>query len=424
MAMEGSRFVVVGRRPLVGTVAVRGAKNAALKTMAASLLFSDQVVIENVPLVEDVFRMSELLRDIGSAVEVREHQFRIIPMITRTALSGEIAKRIRASVVLIGPLLARMGRVTFSHPGGCVIGKRPIDLFLEGWEAMGVRISAGAAGYDLDARELHGAEFTFRTISVTGTEALLMTAVLASGRTVLSNAACEPEIPALADFLNACGARIAGAGSSTITIDGTGGVLLAAAGRCIKTIPDRIETGTFLAIGALLGNPITITECIPEHVAVPLQLLHAMGVPIETGADWIRVRRSTVLTSIDIKTREYPGFPTDLQAPFVVLLTQAAGEGLVFETVFEGRLSYIDDLNRMGARITLCDPHRVIVHGPTPLRGREIESPDIRAGLAFLLAALTAEGQSTVHNIYQIDRGYEKIEERLNTLGAEVRRMA
>lgn len=417
-------FTIQGEKPLQGTIRVNGAKNAVLKSLAASILFKDKVKIENVPQIEDVFRTIELLRDLGANVEKKQRTLRVITKnLGKTSLCPEIAKRLRASIVLIGPLLGKMGSAFFPHPGGCVIGKRPIDLFLEGWKCMGATIRETKKGYSIQAKKLRGCDFTFRNISVTGTETLMMTAVLAEGETILKNAASEPEIPALADFLNKCGAKIEGAGTSTIKIQGTGGKPLEAKGKSIRTIPDRIEAGSFLVLGALLGKPLKITNCNPEHLAVPIQTLQNAGVPIRMGKDWLEVSKPATLKSLDIKTREYPGFPTDLQSLFVVLMTQAEGESTVHETVFEGRLNYAEDLNRMGARVTIWDPTRALVHGPTPLNGREIETPDIRAGLAFLIATLIAKGESRLNNIYQIDRGYERIEERLNKLGADIKRI-
>ncbi|MAF79473.1 UDP-N-acetylglucosamine 1-carboxyvinyltransferase [bacterium] len=420
----GAHFIVQGGKSLKGTIHVNGAKNAVLKSLAATILFEDTVRIENVPLIEDVFRAVELLEDLGIEVERKNRTIKIkTKNLHKTNLDINIARSLRASIVMIGPILAREKKAFFPHPGGCVIGKRPINLFLEGWKCMGAECRETKRGYTLKAKKLKGCEFIFRNISVTGTETLMMTAVLAEGTTTLRNAACEPEITALAEFLNRCGAHIEGAGTHTIKITGTGGKLLQTRRKAIKTIPDRIEAGSFLALGALLGRPLKVTGCDPEHLSVPLQILQEAGVPIRKGKDWIQVSKSRKLKSLDLKTREYPGLPTDLQSLFVILMTQAEGQSMVHETVFEGRLNYIEELNRMGARITMCDPHRALIHGPTRLRAREIESTDIRAGLAFLIGAMIAKGESRVNNIYQIDRGYEHIEERLIKLGAQIQRI-
>ncbi|MBI4087584.1 MAG: UDP-N-acetylglucosamine 1-carboxyvinyltransferase [Candidatus Liptonbacteria bacterium] len=418
------KFVVEGGKTLQGEIEVRGAKNSVMKAMACSLLFDEPVVLENVPLIEDVFRMAELLENLGAKVEkTGERSFRLDPSAAEgTDLRKEIAKRLRASIVIAGPLLARNKKVSSPHPGGCVIGKRPIDLFLDGWRAMGANVTDGEAGFEVEAEKLKGTDFTFRVVSVTGTETLMMTAVLADGKTVLRNAAMEPEIPALAKFLNDSGAEISGAGTPTVEIVGTGGRLLRAKSP-FRIIPDRIEAGSFLILGAALGRNVKIKNCNPEHLASVIATLISAGVPIGIGRDWISVSRPPKISALDVKTKEYPGFPTDLQAPITALMTQAEGESKIVETIFENRFGYIEDLKRMGANIILCDPQRILVKGPTELRGREIESPDLRAGLAFVIAALLAKGGSVVSNVYQIDRGYEKIDERLRLLGAEIKRV-
>lgn len=403
---------------------MRGAKNLALKALASSLLFRGPVTIRNVPLIEDVFRLNELIRNVGAHIEnIAERKIRVDP---RTAigyrLKKDIAERLRASIVLAGPLLARNKKVLFPHPGGCVIGRRPVDIFLDGWRALGASVKKKGDYFNVTASKLKGADFTFRKVSVTATETLMMTAVLATGKTILRNVACEPEIPALAEFLNRCGAKIRGAGTPFMEIVGTAGRLLNPKGP-LDVIPDRIEAGSFLILGALAGRGIKIKNCNPAHLSVLIATLRSAGVPIRVGPDWLWVGEPREVKSVDIQTREYPGFPTDLQAPYVVFMTQAKGQGMVFETVFEGRLNYIEDLNRMGANIVMCDPHRILVYGPTPLRGREVESPDIRAGLAFVIAALIAKGDSEIRNAYQIDRGYENIDERLRRLGADIKRI-
>ena len=418
------KFIIRGGKKLSGTIPVMGAKNSVLKAMAAAFLFSGPVRITNIPLIEDVFRMSELIASLGATVKKSGRKAITIDagkISGGTKFKKEIADKLRASIVLAGPLLARAGKVSFPYPGGCVIGRRPIDIFLDGWRAMGAKVEEKKNGFEISARGLRGADFAFRVVNVTGTETLMMSAVLAKGKTILRNAACEPEIPALADFLNASGAKIKGAGTSTIEITGTGGRLLKAK-RAFQVIPDRIEAGSFLILGAALGKNVKVAGCEPEHLTAILTALKDAGAHLEIHEDWISVRRPKIIKAADIKTREYPGFPTDLQAPFVALMTQAAGESMIFETIFEGRLAYLDDLKRMGARVILCDPHRVLINGPAKLRGREIESPDLRAGLAFIIAALLAKGESVISNVYQIDRGYERIDERLRKLGAEVKR--
>ncbi len=428
------KFVIAGGRKLQGEIEVRGAKNSVIKAMAASLLFDGPITITNAPLIEDVFRMSELLENLGVKIEnfppgedslLAEgiRKLKLDPTNANgTVLKKDIAERLRASIVIAGPLLARNKKVSFPHPGGCVIGKRPIDIFLSGWTAMGASVEESGDDFKIEARKLKWVDFTFRVVSVTGTETLMMTATLADGKTILRNAAMEPEIPALANFLNDSGADIKGAGTPIIEITGTGGRLLRAQ-KPFVVIPDRIEAGSFLILGAALGRNLKIKNCNPEHIASLITILISAGVPVGIGRDWVSVSRPEKIKPIDVKTKEYPGFPTDLQAPFTVLMTQAEGESNIFETIFENRFGYIEDLKRMGANIILRDPQKILVKGPAELHGQEIESPDLRAGLAFVIAALLAKGESVVSNVYQIDRGYEKIDERLRSLGAEIKRV-
>lgn len=417
-------FFIKPARRLEGTIPVRGAKNSITKALAASLLFRTPFLIDNVPHIADYEQMESLLVSAGVAVErVGERRVRLTPPKNpASVLNPAVAQSFRSSIVLIGPLLARTGRVEFPYPGGCVIGKRPIDLFLDGFAKMGTLVREENGVFTLSAKKLIGADIFFRKVSVTATETLMMAAVLARGKTVLSNAAREPEIFALARFLNLCGARISGAGTSTITI--MGGAKLDGARRVFWTVPDRVEAGSFAILAALRGKNMRITECVPEHLAGLLATLREAGVSVERRKSWIEITSPKRLSPVNIQTREYPGFATDFQSPFMVLLTQAFGISTVFETVYEERLEYTRDLNRMGANIMLCDPHRAIVIGPTPLYGRVVESPDLRAGLAFVLAALIAKGPSTIQHIYHIDRGYERIEERLCAIGADVARRA
>jgi UDP-N-acetylglucosamine 1-carboxyvinyltransferase len=415
-----------GSRTLSGTIRIAGAKNAALKALAASVLFRDPLRFTNMPDIEDVHRISELLSSMGATIERKGSVLTVDTEGLHTyELTSDIAKRLRSSIVASGPILARMGRVSFPHPGGCVIGERPIDLFLEGFTKMGATVTLRGKTYEVVAEggKLRGAEIFFRTPTVTGTETFMMAAVLAEGVTVLKNAAMEPEIAWLAEILNACGARIAGAGTSTITIKG--GKQLSAKGHSFAILPDRIEAGSFLILGALAAKELTITHCVPEHLEALIEMLEFAGVEVKRAKQSLsvsaRVQKSPP-RSIPVKTHEYPGFPTDLQAPMTVFLTQSKGENIVFETIFEGRLNFTEGLNRMGAQITMMDPHRVLVKGPTPLRGKRLESPDLRAGLAFIIAAIIAEGTSEIFNVYYVDRGYEHVEERLRSIGVQIER--
>ncbi len=406
--MPKSKFIVeglAGKKTLRGTIAVGGAKNAATKVLAATVLFDDEVPLQNLPQIEDVKRMQELL--VGG-----------LPV-----LKKEIAERMRSSVVLTGPVLARYGSVTFPFPGGCVLGERPIDLFLNGFRAMGAQVTEEGDLFRVSGA-LKGAYITFPIVSVTATETLMMAATLAAGQTVLENAAMEPEIPVLAAYLNACGARIAGAGTPTITIDGTAGTLLHASGKPFVVPPDRIEAGSFVLLASLVGEDVTVTDCEPGHMGALLTLLRQAGVTLEVGKDFVRVKKGGPYKSVAVRTHEYPGFPTDLQAPMAVFLSQAQGEATILETIFDGRFRYVDDLVRMGADITVKNPHRILVRGPRALTDKRLESPDLRAGLAYILAAAVAEGTSTIDNAYVIDRGYFAIEERLQKLGLNIKREA
>ena len=415
------KFIIQGGRKLSGEIKVNGAKNFALKVLAASLLTDQKWTVSNVPQIEDIFRILELLKGVGAEIENGSKGVYTVRAknIQASYLDSDIASRLKGSILMTGPLLARCGSAVFPRPGGCVIGQRPRDIFLDGFEAFGVKIKENKEGYRLTARgRLKGINFIFPIISVTATETMLLTAVLAKGETFLRNAACEPEIIALADFLNKCGAKIKGAGTPFIKIEG---VSRLSKGSC-RIIPDRIEAGSFVLLGLSVGGTIKVANLNPDHLDVLWSLLKKAGANLKIGKDFVLVNPSPRLKAVDLKTHEYPGFPTDLQAPFTVLMTQAKGISLIHETIFEGRLFYADILKQMGANIIMCDPHRVIIQGPTKLYGRRLISPDIRAGMALVSAALSARGESVIENIYQIDRGYEKIEKRLRGLGAEIRR--
>ncbi len=409
---------------LEGSIQVAGAKNAVLKAMAAALLYKNTLRLSNVPDILDVGVMADILKALGADVAHTEDTLEMSTgNVHAHAIPGELMSALRASIVLAAPLLARFGEVTFSHPGGDVIGERPIDLFLETFRAMGAEISGASGEYRVHTPtgKLRGAELFFRIQSVTGTEAAMLAGVLAEGTTVIKNAALEPEIVWLADLLNASGAHIIGAGTPTITIEG--GAMLEAPQEPVSVIPDRIEAGSFLMLGALAAHDIRIERCVPAHLEAPIHLLRAAGASIEVGTDFLRVR-ATPLSPASVKTHEYPGYPTDLMAPIVTLLTQAKGESRVFETIWDNRLAFVDVLRVMGARITTMDPHRILIHGPTPLVGKKVESPDIRAGLAYVLAGAIAEGVTEISNIHHIDRGYGHIALRLKRIGMKIDRIA
>ena len=415
------KFLIKGSQSLKGNIRVNGAKNSALKVLAACLLTDEEWKVSNVPQIEDIFNLIELLESLG--VEIKNGSKGIYQLkaknIKADSLRLDIAQKLKGSILTIGPLLARCGETLFPQSGGCVIGQRPRDIFLSGFEAFGARIKENKEGYHLTTKGLKGTKFIFPLVSVTATETMILTAILAKGKTVLKNAACEPEIVSLVDFLNKCGAKIKGAGTPFIEIEGVNSLK----GGQHEIMPDRIEAGSFVILGAAANSPIKVTGLNPDHLDVLWFLLDKAGVNLEIGKDFVKVKPGFKLKAVNLKTHEYPGFPTDLQAPFTVLMTQAKGISLIHETIFEGRLFYTDSLNQMGANIILCDPHRAIINGPSKLFARRLISPDIRAGIALVIAALIAKGESVIENVIQIDRGYERIEERLQKLGADIKRI-
>ncbi len=429
---ENKDFFVIeglsGKKKLHGKITVNGSKNAVLPAMASALLFDGPLTLTNAPTTEDVKRMGELMKKMQNRVLHKGKRVIILDSrnAKKTILEKEISKRFRASIILIGPTLARFGQVSFPHPGGCVIGARPIDLFIDGFQKMGASFSEKDGMYTLKTKgeKLVGAEITFKLQSVTATETFMFAAVLAKGKTILNNVALEPEVTSIAEYLVQCGANISGIGTTTMIIEG--GYLLKTKVDPFEIIPDRIEAGSFLVLGALSASKLTIEKCDPKHLVIPIEIFREAGVDIETGQDFIIVKpgKVGVCDTLSVRTHEYPGFPTDLQAPFTVFATQSCVEGTVFETIFEGRLNYTEDLIKMGANIKMWDAHHITVKGPTLLKGKNMEGPDIRAGIAFIIAAIAAEGQSTIHNAYIIDRGYEQIEKRIRKIGVNIRRVA
>ncbi len=408
---------------LEGAIRVAGAKNAVLKAMAASVLYRTPLSLTNVPGILDVQALCSILETLGASISRDGHALTIDASgMSGSSIPASMMSALRASIVLAGPLLARFGQVIFSHPGGDIIGERPIDLFLETFTAMGAEVvnDDGSYGVRVQGGRLKGADLFFRIQSVTGTETAMLAAVLADGVTTIRNAAMEPEIVWLADMLNASGASIAGAGTTTITV--TGGTELLRAPESFAVVPDRIEAGSFLILGCLAAKDLRIESCMPEHLEAVVRLLRQAGADIETGPTSLRVKAAP-LAPMSIKTHEYPGYPTDLMAPMVTLLTQVPGESRVFETIWDNRLQFVEVLRVMGADITTMDPHRVLIKGPRALKARSMESPDVRAGLAFLIAAAVAQGTSDISNIHHIDRGYENIAERLRGVGMRIERI-
>ncbi len=417
------KFIIHGQKPLQGEIKVGGAKNFALKIIPATILSGEETTITNLPEIEDVKRSLEIFTDLGGIAKQNNDASLTLslPKINKTTLEAKFANKLRASIMFVAPLLARGGEVLFPHPGGCVIGAglRPIDLFIESFKAMGAKVEVKDNYYHLTAKKLQSCSYFFTTISVTATESLIMAAVLATGTSILKNCAMEPEIIALAEYLNQCGAKISGAGTPTITIEGVDKLNPGQ----VKIIPDRIETGTFAILAAATRSPLLIKNCQPEHIESLLSIFKKLGINFEVGSDWLKIISvPEKLPAYNLQTHEYPGFPTDLQSPFTVLMTQATGTSLIHETIYDRRLLFTDMLTQMGANITMCDPHRVVIQGPTALRGRSLTSPDLRAGISMIIAGALASGTTEIDNIYQIERGYEKIDERLRSIGLDISR--
>ena len=422
------KFVVRGGNPLVGTVRVSGAKNSALPCMAAAILTEDKVTLENIPQVQDIETERKLLASMGAEVELGYGRAQHRTTISCKTLSDpvakyEIVKTMRASSLVLGPLLARCGMARVAMPGGCAIGGRPIDLHLKGLEKMGAVITQ-EHGY-LEARvnpetgRLKGAHLIFDKITVTGTEDLLMAAVLADGETLMENCAREPEVTDLAALLTAMGAKIEGAGTATIRVKG----VTKLHGALHRINPDRIEAGTFLVAGAITGGDLIVANCNPAHLGAVIGKLQESGARVDIlGHDSIRVRADGDLKATDISTQEYPGFPTDMQAQYMALATQSEGVSQVRENIFENRFMHVQELVRMGANIAV-DGRTATVRGRTQLSSAAVMCSDLRASASLVLAALVAEGESILDRVYHMDRGYERIEEKLRGVGAQIRRL-
>lgn len=414
-------IVIEGQRPLVGEVEVGGAKNAALPIMAATLLTPDECWLENVPYIEDIRNMMRVLHHLGVAARFEgPNCLRIkATRISKSYISKELAQKMRASFLVAGPLLARFGQAEAPHPGGCAIGNRPVSVDLAGFQAMGGVITSGDEGYTIKAPRLKAQRLILDYPSHTGTENLLMAACLAEGTTIIENASVEPEVVDLASFLCAMGARISGAGTSVIHVDGTHRLH----GAAYRVMPDRMEAGTF-ALGALItGGDVTMDGAVAPYLGALTNKMRDAGAVVETSREYYRVRAPHPLTSVDVQTYPYPGFPTDLQAPFATVMTQARGTCAVHETMFDGRLLYVAELRRMGARIDLSSGRTAIIHGPTPLTGTSVTALDIRSGAAMVLAGLAAKGTTHIDNVVYIDRGYENLEAKLRLLGASITRV-
>ena len=430
---------ISGGRPLQGRIIIGGAKNAALPLMCAALLTPEKVTLDNVPYLADITTMAKLLVQHGASLSLRDtspgtlfgtdmpgHYSRELSLtcdtINNTMAPYELVSTMRASILVLGPLLAREGRAQVSLPGGCAIGARPVDLHLKAMEALGATITL-EEGYVLAVAPeggLIGGDVHFEKVSVGATENILMAATLANGTTTIHNAACEPEITDLAQMLVSMGADISGIGTTTLTIRGVN----ALSGTNYRIIPDRIETGTFLCAVGMVGGELELMDTRADTLTAVIDTIRAIGVTIEEREDSILVSRdpSVPLKPLDITTAPFPDFPTDMQAQLMTLLTQAEGDSILCETIFENRFMHVPELSRMGARVTI-DGHCATVHGITPLKGAPVMATDLRASVSLVIAALAAEGDSTIQRIYHLDRGYERLEEKLGLCGADIRRI-
>jgi UDP-N-acetylglucosamine 1-carboxyvinyltransferase len=425
------KFRITGGRPLEGRVVISGAKNAALPALTAALLTDQRVVLHNIPRVRDISTLRSLLEDLGvdssvtheahgNRMEIEAHQ------LLNPLAPYELVKQMRASVLVLGPLVARFGQARVSLPGGCAIGVRPINLHLKGLEKLGASISFDHGYVNARANGLRGTDFYFDTVSVTGTENLMMAATLADGITVLENAAREPEVQDLANLLNKMGADIEGAGTHKIRIRGVSRLH----GAEHTIIPDRIEAGTFLIAAVITGGELLVEGCNPEHLTAVLAKLDELGVPVvrregsgSNGRHALMVKAGGKLRALDVTTQEYPGFPTDMQAQYMTLMTQGEGSSVITETIFENRFMHALELARMGADITV-NGRRAVVRGRTALSGAKIQASDLRASASLVLAGLAAEGETLIDRVYHIDRGYERIEEKLTQVGAKIARIS
>jgi len=413
------RIVVEGSRILKGDVTISGSKNAALPILMSSLLTDDWCTYKNVPVLKDIESAILLLETMGAKIETDGNTVRINASgVQNHEAPYELVRKMRASVLVLGPLVARLKKARVSLPGGCAIGARPINLHLKGLASLGAEIDLKEGYVEATADTLRGAEIYFDTITVTGTENLMMAAVLAEGETILRNTAREPEVVALADILNMMGANIKGAGTSVMTIQGVSALRPVEA----SIIPDRIETGTFMVAAALTKGDIQIKNCRPDHLESVINKLKQTDALVETGDDWIRVKGVDDILSADVKTIPYPGFPTDMQAQFMVLMSVAKGLSIISETIFENRFMHVSELKRMGANITLSG-NSAMIKGVPALSGAPVMATDLRASVSLILAGLVAKGKTEVNRVYHLDRGYEAIEKKFEKLGANIKRV-
>lgn len=413
-----AKLVIHGGKPLHGRVEIRGMKNAATKLVAACLLTAEECVLRNMPRVRDVLRMVELVASLGAEVHWDdEHTLRIRAKdISPTALDTAAVKSMRSSIALMGPLVARLHEIELPEPGGDNIGRRPLDTILFGLEALGATVERTNQAFILRAKALKPATIILPEFSVSATENILMAAALTPERTVIKLAAMEPSVQELVAFLNKMGAVVKEIGTHTLSIFGNPKL----GGADHTVAPDNLEVGTFAVAAAATRGTLTIGPVVPLHMESTVEKLKSIGVPVKLGKDTLEVGRAKNLRSFKLQTMPFPGFPTDLQAPFSVLATQCDGTSLIHDPLFEGRMGHINEMVKMGANATICDPHRVLVTGPTPLIGREMPSLDIRAGATLVLAGLVASGETVIHDVEILDRGYEDLAGRLASLGADI----
>lgn len=403
-----------------GQVRVSGSKNAVLPIIAASLLTNEPVELTNVPDIEDIATMEHILHFLGVETDFEGNTMKIHAKgVANVEIEHELVSKLRASILLLGPLLARNGEVRLAFPGGCVIGKRPIEAHLFALEELGAEVVEDHEIIHLIADKLVGSKFTMSEASVTGTENAIMAAVLAKGDTVIRLAASEPHVQDLCIFLNSMGAKIEGVGTHKLKIKGVKKLK----GTKHRITSDYLEAGTLVIAAAITGGSVDILDVNPSHLDIFWQKLREVGVIFELGEDMVRVQPSPHLKAIRLQTAVFPSFPTDLQAPFTTLLTQAKGTSFIFETLFDGRLQYLYELQKMGLKPKIINPYQAEIIGPTKLQGAAVASCDLRAGAAVVIAALAAEGQTEISNICYIDRGYERLDEKLNSLGAKIERV-
>ncbi|MGB9836797.1 MAG: UDP-N-acetylglucosamine 1-carboxyvinyltransferase [Candidatus Saccharicenans sp.] len=418
--MEALRIYAEKPYRLHGQVTISGAKNAVLPALAAALLTSQPLELTNVPMVKDVQTMLTLLQELGAEYDLKKKSLNIqVKKITSPQASYKLVRAMRASILVLGPLVARKGKAVVALPGGCAIGTRPVDLHISGLQKLGANISIKHGYIVAEARRLRGTEIEFEKKTVTGTENLVMAACLAKGETILRNCALEPEVSSLCELLVRMGAEIDGLGEETIRIKGVEEL----GGARFRIIPDRIEAGTFMVASALTGGDLILNEVEPAHLEAVIDKLTISGARVEkVGRHSLRVTRSEELKAQDITTAPYPGFPTDMQAQFMVLMTQAHGTSIITETIFDRRFAHANELIRLGASIEV-QGDKAIIKGPTPLSGAEVVATDLRASACLVLAGLIASGQTTINDIEHLDRGYEKIEEKLKALGVKIERL-